>query len=285
MLNEWFYSHKTWQIGLLVDVVLLLVSLIGLRLFHRFVAWHPREEHNHMVGLSYALCGSVYAVIVALVAGSIFETMDKSQAIAGEEANSITALIFDSSGLGPQSAEQVRGETERYIDVVTEKEWPDQRAYRMETANFEEGWAILRKISVDLATFEPKSQGQATVKMELEHDINDLFTARRQRLLAATRHVPGAIWGMLLFGLGVVCVYVYLFGPHSFKMHMAVTAMTVLSIGFVFTLVIAEDYPFRGNVSVDSEAYTDVKEVAERVFHPETAPKEGERPSTTGTER
>ena len=52
MLNEWFYSHKTWQIGLLIDVVLLVVSLFGLRLFHRFVAWHPREDHNHMVGLS-----------------------------------------------------------------------------------------------------------------------------------------------------------------------------------------------------------------------------------------
>jgi hypothetical protein len=285
MLNEWFYSHKTWQIGLLIDVVLLVVSLFGLRLFHRLVAWHPREEHTHMVGLSYALCGSVYAVIIALVAGSIFETMDKSEGIAAEEANSLAALIFDSSGLGPQTAGVVRGETNRYIDVVTEKEWPCQRAYKMENANFEEGWGILRQISVDLASFEPKSQGQATVKMEMEHDINDLFTARRQRLLAATQHVPGAIWGMLLFGLGVVCIYVYLFGPHSFKIHMAVTAMTVLSIGFVFTLVIAEDYPFRGIVSVDSEAYTDVKEVAERVYHPETAPKEGERTVTPGAER
>ena len=224
-------------------------------------------------------------MIIALVAGSIFETMDKSEAIAAEEANSLTALIFDSSGLGRQAAGQVREETNRYIDVVTEKEWPDQRAYRMDTANFEEGWGILRKISVDLATFEPKSQGQATVKMEMEHDINDLFTARRERLLAATRHVPVAIWMMLLFGLGVVCVFVYLFGPHSFKIHVAVTAMTVLSIAFVFTLVIAEDYPFRGIVSVNSEAYTDVKEVSERVFHPEAAPKEGEHTSTTGTER
>src|SRR5208283_2396325 len=194
-------------------------------------------------------------------------------------------LIFDSSGLGPQTADLVRGKTNRYIDVVTEKEWPDQRAYRMDNANFEEGWGILRQISIDLATFEPKSQGQATVKMEMEHDINDLFTARRQRLLAATQHIPGAIWGMLIFGLGVVCVFVYLFGPHSFKIHVAVTTMTVLSIAFVFTLVIAEDYPFRGVVSVSSEAYTDVKEVSERVFHPETAPKEGERTPTTGSER
>ena len=83
-----------------MDVVLVMISLFGLRLFHRLVAWHPREEHNHMVGLSYALCGSVYAVIIALVAGSIFETMDKSEGIAAEEANSLTALDFRQFGAG-----------------------------------------------------------------------------------------------------------------------------------------------------------------------------------------
>lgn len=283
MLNQWFYAHKTWQIGTVVDLTLVIVALLGLWAFHRWVAWENREHDTAMVGLSYALCGSVYAVLLALVASTTFESMERSKAIASEEANSLTALIFDSVGLDPVTAGQVRGESDLYLDTVTRKEWPLQRAYKMDTANFEQGWAILRRISVDLAAFEPKSQGQATVKLEMEHDVNDLFTARRMRLLAATQHVPGAVWTMLLFGLGVVAIYVYLFGPHSFKIHVAVTVLTVLSIGFVFTLVIAEDYPFRGIVSVDSEDYRNVKEVAEQVFHHKTK-SESDTP-TEGTER
>jgi hypothetical protein len=267
MLNEWFYTHKTWQVGTLIDLTLILVSLVGLYYFHRLVAWHHRELDTAMVGLSYALCGGVYAVMLAFVAANTFETMDKSATIASEEANSLSSLIFDSAGMGPQTSVQIREEVEHYIDLVTKKEWPAQRAYHMEPANFEEGWVTVRRLSVELADFEPKTEGQATVKLEMEHAINDLFTSRRMRLLAATQHIPGAIWTMLLVGLGMVAAYIYLFGPHSFKIHVAVTVLTMLSVGIVFTLVVAEDYPFRGIVSVDSEAYSGVREVAEHIFN------------------
>jgi len=284
MLNEWFYTHKTWQVGFAIDLTLVLVALIGLYIFHRLVAWHHREQDTAMIGLSYALCGGVYAVMLAFVAANTFETMDRSATIASEEANSLSSLLFDSAGLGKETSVQVRDDVEHYIDVVTKKEWPAQRAYHMEAANFEEGWSTVRKISVELADFEPKSPGQATVKLETEHAINDLFSSRRMRLLAATQHLPGAIWVMLVLGLGMVAIYVFLFGPHSFKIHVAVTVMTMLSVGFVFTLVVAEDYPFRGVVSVDSEAYSGVKEVAEHIFHQkEDAP--GEHAETHDAER
>jgi hypothetical protein len=130
----------------------------------------------------------------------------------------------------------------------------------MEERNYEEGWAQVRRIGLDLANFEPATPGQATVKAEMVHVVNDLFSARRARLLAANAHLPDAVWQMLIFGLVLVAVYVYLFGPHSYKIHMAVTALTMLSIGLVFTLIIALDYPFRGDLSVDDDAYLGVEE-------------------------
>jgi VIT1/CCC1 family predicted Fe2+/Mn2+ transporter len=268
MLNQWFYSHSTWQVALAVCSVLVLLPLIGLRFFHGLVSWQHREPDTSMVGLSYALCGGLYAVMLAFVAVGTFETMDRSTSIASDEANSLGSIAFDSAGLPPELAERVREDVSHYIDIVTGKEWPRQQAYQMEPHNYEEGWAQVRRISLDLAGFEPATQGQATVKAEMEHVVNDLFTSRRRRLLAATAHLPNAVWQMLVFGLGLVAVYVYLFGPHSYKIHMAVTALTMLSIGLVFTLVIALDYPFRGEVSVDSDSYRGVQEVAEHIFPP-----------------
>jgi membrane protease YdiL (CAAX protease family) len=286
MLNQWFYSHTTWQVGSAVCLVLILIPLAGLFIFHRLVPWRYREEDTAMVGLSYALCGGLYAVMLAFVAVGTYETMDRSATIASDEANSLGGIAFDSAGLPAELAVRVREDVDRYIDIVTKKEWPSQQAYRMEARNYEEGWAQMRRISLDLASFEPATQGQATVKAELEHVVNDLFAERRTRLLAAKAHLPDAVWQMLIFGLGLVAIYVFLFGPHSYKIHMAVTALTMLSIGLVFTLVIALDYPFRGDVSVDSDAYIGVKEVAERVFHPkEAAPaRGGEHPGTAGKE-
>jgi hypothetical protein len=266
MLNNWFYSHSTLQVALLVCSFVTLLPLLGLYVFHRLVNWEAREEDTAMTGLSYAICGGIYAVVLAFVAVGAYEAMDKGAAIAAEEANSLGGLAFDSAGLPPELGERVREDVNKYIEIVTKKEWPSQQAYRMEEGNYAEGWAQVRKIGLDLTAFEPAKMGQTPVKVEMLRVVNDLFSARRARLLAANAHLPDAIWQMLLFGLVLVAFYVFLFGPHSFPIHMAVTALTMLSIGLVFTLIIALDYPFRGELSVDDESYLGVKEVTERAF-------------------
>jgi hypothetical protein len=252
----------------------VILPVIGLFIFHRLVSWRTREADTSMVGLSYALCGGIYAVVLAFVAVGTYETLDRSATIASDEANSLGGLAFDSAGLPAELAVRVREDVDKYIDIVTKKEWPSQRAYQMEDRNYDEGWVQVRRISLDLANFEPATQGQATVKAEMVHVINDLFSARRARLLAAKAHLPDAVWQMLIFGLGLVAVYVYLFGPNSYKIHLAVTALTMFSIGLVFTLIIALDYPFRGDLSVDDDAYVGVKEVSDRAFEPAEAAQE-----------
>jgi hypothetical protein len=258
MLNYWFYSHSTWAVATVVCSALVILPLIALFFFCWLVPWKVREPDTKLVGLSYALCGSVYAVMLAFVAVGTYETMEKTSSVASEEANSLGGLSFDSAGLPAGLAVRLRSDIDKYIDIVTGSEWPNQRAYRMEERNYEEG--------LDIANFEPETQGQATVKAEMEHIINELFSARRARLLAAGAHLPDAVWQMLVFGLGLVAIYIFLFGPHSYRMHMAVTGMTMLSIGLVFTLIIALDYPFRGELSVGDEAYVVVKEVSDRAF-------------------
>jgi len=275
MLNNWFYSHPTWEVTLVVCTVLVVVALAGLIPFHRLVHWEAREKDTSMIGLSYAITGGIYAVVIAFVAVGVYESMDRSTAIASEEANSLSGLAFDSAGLPADLAQRVRLGIDTYIDIVTEKEWPSQQAYQMDDANYEAGWTQLRRISLDLANYEPTTEGQATVKLEMVHGINELFSARRARLLAAGAHLPDAVWQMLVCGLVLVAFYIYLFGPHSFRIHIAVTSLTMVSIGLVFSLIIALDYPFRGDLSVDDEAYLGVKATADHAFaaggetHPE----------------
>jgi hypothetical protein len=268
MLNDFFYSHSTWTVAAVVCGALVILPLIGLFIFHRIVPWTVREEDTSMVGLSYALCGGIYAVVLAFVAVGVYETLERSTEIASEEANALGSLAFDSAGLPSADAARLRADIDAYIDIVTKKEWPSQQAYHMDESNYQEGWAQVRRIVLDTASFEPTTPGQATVKAELETVSNDLFSARRTRLLAANAHLPDPVWQMLVFGLGLVAVYVYLFGPHSFKMHIAVTSLTMLSIGLVFTLVIALDYPFRGELSDDDDSFISVKEVAHDAFEP-----------------
>jgi len=266
MLNAWFYSHPVWEVVLAVCGALVVVALAGLAIFHRLVHWESREKDTSMIGLSYALTGGVYAVVIAFVAVGVYSAMDKGEEIASAEANSLSSIVFDSAGLPADLGARVRDEVDAYIETVVKKEWPSQRAFHMEESNFGEGWSELRQIGRDLASFEPENMGQATVKAEMVRGINDTLNARSARLLAANAHLPDATWQMMICGLVLVMVYIYLFGPHSFKIHMVVTALTMVAIGLVFSLIIALDYPFRGDLSVDDEAFRGVKEIAAAAF-------------------
>ena len=271
MLNNWFYSHPVWEVAAAVCFVTVVLPLVGLYFFHKVVPWNVREEDTSMVGLSYALCGGIFAVVLAFVAVGVYEAMEKTNVTAAAEANSLCNLVFDSAGMPKEIGSRIREEVDQYIDTVTEKEWPSQQAYHMEASNFEQGWSQVRQINTEIAVWEPATPGQAAINADMVRLVNKLFAARRTRLLAASAHLPDAVWQMLVFGLGLVTAFIYLYGPHSFKIHAAVTGLTMLSIGLVFTLIIALDYPFRGALSVDDEAFKGVKAVASHAFAEEPA--------------
>ena len=277
MLNHFFYSHSILVVGLTVCFFTVVVPLLGLWPFHKVVDWNVREEDTSMVGLSYALVGGIFAVVLAFVAVGVYEAMEKTTSTAAAEANSLSNLAFDSAGMPAEVGEKVRADIFKYIDTVTKKEWPDQQAYNMEERNFEQGWDEVRAINGDIASWEPSTPGQAVINGDMVHLANNLFAARRTRLLAAQAHLPDAVWQMLVFGLLLVAVFIYLYGPHSFRIHLAVTTLTMLSIGLIFTLIIALDYPFRGPLSVDDEAFVGVKQVAQETFEHVGGPEGAEK--------
>jgi hypothetical protein len=106
---------------------------------------------------------------------------------------------------------------------------------------------------------------------------NELVKARRGRVIAAGEHVPDVVWQILLLAGAVAVVYTYLFGAHSFGIHMSITALVAATISLVFVLIIALDYPFRGDVSVSDEAFLSVKATAAGGGGEHEAPK-GEAP-------
>lgn len=89
--------------------------------------------------------------------------------------------------------------------------------------------------------------------------MDDAVEARRNRIEAAGDHVPGVIWDILLLAGAIAVGYTYLFGAHSFKIHLAITGLIAATISLVFVLIIALDYPFRGEVSVGDDAFISVR--------------------------
>jgi hypothetical protein len=259
------------MIGLVVISIWTGLSLLGLYLFHRIVDVHMRHKDTETVGLTYAIVAVVYAVLIAFIVVDVFETFAKGDEIATAEANKLSSLMLDSAGLQPQMAEAVRGDLDKYIDIVVKTEWPSQQAGKLEETVFEPGWTVLARLSSRLAEFEPATMGQNVNKGEMLHAMNDLIKARRSRIIAAGEHLPDVVWQILLLAGAVAVGYTYLFGAHSFKIHLAITGLISATIALVFVLIIALDYPFRGEVSVGDDAFVGVRATALGVLEPEAA--------------
>ncbi len=268
MLIDFLYSHPTWEVGLAVIGIWSGLSLLGLCVFHRFVDVHLRHKDTETVGLTYAIVAVVYAVLIGFIVVDVWETFSKGDEIATAEANKLSNLMLDSAGLPPQTGDAVRADIDAYVDVVVKKEWPNQQAGRLDEAGFEAGWTVLARLSKTLSVFEPATLGQNANKAEMLHAVNDLIKARRSRILAAGTHLPDIVWQILLISGAVAVGYTYLFGAHSFGIHLAITGLISASIGLVFVLIIALDYPFRGDVSVGDDAFLSVQATSESTPEP-----------------
>jgi hypothetical protein len=167
------------------------------------------------------------------------------------EADYVGSIYRDTQGLPPAVGQPIRDDLQQYVTTVVNQEWPVQQGGKTP----DQGWAPLRKLHSSIVTIEPTTMGQEVIQAELLKVLNELYSARASRLSAVQGHIPPVVWWIILFG-GVITVgFTYLFGFHDFRMHMVMTMTVAASLALVVVLILALDWPFRGEVSVSSDAY------------------------------
>ena len=65
---------------------------------------------------------------------------------------------------------------------------------------------------------------------------------------------------VILFGSALIVMYAYFMGIGNFRAHLAMTAIVGASIGLVIFLIVAMDYPFRGDIGIKPDAFVHVRD-------------------------
>ena len=113
----------------------------------------------------------------------------------------------------------------------------------------------LRDLNTAIATIQPQNLGEAVVQAELFKVWNELYQTRSSRLSAVQGHVPGVVWWIVFLGAAITTGYTYFFGYQNFWMHMAMTGTLAATLALVVVLIVALDWPFRGEISVTPEPF------------------------------
>jgi hypothetical protein len=250
MILDWIYNNPTWLWGTVVVLALDLLACTGLVVFHRLVHLEVRRAHNELTGFTVAVISVTYAVLLAFIAIATWESFSQSEDIVDREADCVGSIYRDTQGLPTAMGQDIRSNIRLYTDTVIRKEWPVQRSGKVPSA----GWEPLRRIHGAIVTMQPTDLGEAVIEAELLKTLNMLYSARGSRLSAVEGHIPDVIWWIIFFGGAITTGYTYLFGFHNFRMHIITTAAVSTSLALVVVLIIALDWPFRGEVSVTPDA-------------------------------
>ena len=249
MITDWIYNNPTWLWGSILVAGSTVLACGGLLIFHRLVHVKLRRAHNDLAGFTIAVIGVLYAVLLAFIAIATWESFSKASDII--EAESAGGIYLDTQGLPEAKAKPIRDAVARYVSVVIEDEWPIQRAGRVP----DQGWKPLRDLNSAIATIQPQNLGEAIIQAELLKTWNELYQSRSSRLSAVVGHIPGVVWWIVFFGAAITTGYTYLFGFEHFGMHIVITATMAATLALVVVLIIALDYPFRGEISVTPDPF------------------------------
>jgi len=232
----------------------ILVACLGLAIVHPLVDVRVRRAHNDLAGFSIAIISLVYTVLLAFIAVATWEAFASADGLVQQEAGYIGNLYRDTRGFPDAVGQPMRKALEEYAETVIHQEWPVQQQGRLPSA----GWKPLYDLHNELAGYQPETRGEAVVEAEFLRTLNEIYRVREARLTAAAGHIPPVIWWIIAIGGLLTVAFTYLFGFESFGLHLTMTGAVAAALALVVVLIVALDWPFRGEVSVSPEAYENV---------------------------
>jgi len=256
LLPHLVYDPPIIIVALLVVGGSLLSSLLLLFIFHRFLPVDLRSAHNDVAGFTIAIVGVIYAVLLAFIAVSAWESHGKAEEVVQIEANTVGNLYVDSIGLPPEVRFPIWRDLRDYTRAVIEVEWPSQHQGQVNLA----GWKPLIALNLMLASFKPADGSTIALKSELIRTANDLFQSRRNRLVAATTGIPAVMWAITLSGGALTIIFSFFFGMPDFRIHLAFSGILAVSLSLVIVLILALDRPFRGDLAISTERFEEISQ-------------------------
>jgi hypothetical protein len=245
---DFIYGLPTFTMALMVVGGLIILSIAGLAVARYFIPPAYVAPHHDVAGYTYAAVGVVYAVLLAFVAISVWDTFGRAENLVRDEASSLGRLYRDAGFLPPATASVIRAKLIAYTKVNIEKEWPAMSAGRLSTISD----TAFEELSSSIAAIDTTAPKDQIVFQQLFTEFNDLVGKRDTRRFLANKGLHPIVWCVLAFGAFIFITFTYFFGIPDFYLQSAMTDGVAATIGIVFVLIIAMDYPFRGEFCVSS---------------------------------
>jgi hypothetical protein len=254
----WVYDLPNWLLAALTIAVAVAIGLIGFYATRKWVRRVHGDEHSHndIVGFFLGTIGLFYGITLGLVAVGTWQNYSDVDNKVDQEAAGLAALYRDVSNFPEPKRSELQADLREYTRQLIDVGWPLQRRgiVPQNTAG------VVNGIQAHLASFEPATEGQKTLHADAYREFSRIVELRRMRLKSVTGGLPASLWAVLLAGAFLNIAVTWFFHMRSQSMHFWMTVMFSSLLGLLIYLLVDLDKPFRGQISVGSEAFEMVYE-------------------------
>lgn len=247
------FDLPLWVVGLALVVALCGLAAIGLRSMRRRILARLQftEEDGHFISTMVHSVMVFYALAVAMIAITVWETYDEAAMIVSAEATAIATLYRDAGAYPPPTREGLQDALRDYTEYVIREAWPEQHKGRVPRGGIER----IDRFQNLLTGFEPSSEGQKILHTETLRAYNHLIETRRMRLDAVQTALPGLMWTVIFTGAVLAVIGSWFFRVRDPRLHMALVLLLTVFFAMVIFVVFAFDRPFRGEMGIEAEPY------------------------------
>lgn len=248
MLN-WLESLPDPYAGIVIVGGFLAVALVIGYVAAKLTSSEVRTAHNDRAGFILAVVGVIYAVLLAFVAIGVWDRYQQAETRSYEEAGAIATVYRDADSF--TAAPRLRTLLRQYVRSVIQVEWPRmQSGQRSEFAS-----ALLEDADRQVRALPANSPRLANIQAQMLAAMDTALADREMRLTVYDRGINGIIWFVLIVGAVVTVAFTYLFGFDRTLMQLLMIGSLSVVIALDLYLIVALDYPFRGGISVEPEAF------------------------------
>lgn len=247
MISAFFASISAWLLFLIVVVGSMILACVSLLLIRQQEEKVLVEIHdNEAIGFIFATVSVVYAVLLAFLVISVWESYGSAQHAVADEAAAIVTTARYSASFPEPIRSKVHDQLHLYTEMVMNDEW---RMMQHPSAE-QSGAGQARSAIQNIWDLVQQKLPQDAITADALNSVTELSKDRLLRLVASEDAIPDYVWIVILVG-GVIVVYFGLIlHVENPRLHMILIILLTISVATCIWLLAIINVPFSGDIQV-----------------------------------
>lgn len=250
MAISFFYKISNSELLLLFIAASIFLALIALIIFNLLVSadYLPSFENNGL-SIFIGIISVAIGIIIAFIITNEWQSYNTAANNASQEANVIYILYLSLQSL--QNTETQQTLLKQYLCNIINIEFP---ALQNNVPPGDNAQVEALFESINSYVPDPNISNQVTLYGITVDLLNDALFLRTQRFQSSTSGIPMELLWVIVLGFVIVIITTCLITGDPRSRAIMVIIVGIIYASLVF-LVVALDYPFRGDFSLDASPF------------------------------